>query len=53
MKKEIKFKYFKNSKVTGSNIAKWIVETILKLDSDHLIEFRNLITDELKKRGVV
>lgn len=37
----------------ASAVAKWIVDTILKLDNDHLIEFYNLITNELVKRGVI
>ena len=42
----------KNQNIKESTVAKWIVDTILKLDSKHLIEFRNLISDELRKRGV-
>lgn len=36
----------------ASRVAQWIVDTILKLDNEHLIEFYNLISDELRKRGV-
>lgn len=41
-------KYKKNS---AGAVAKWIVNTILKLDTKNLLEFYNLIRNELIKRG--
>lgn len=37
----------------ASAVAEWIVNTILKLDTTHLLEFYSLIQEELRKREVI
>lgn len=37
----------------ANKLAQWIVKSILKLPDDELIQFFNLINNELHKRGVI
>lgn len=37
----------------GNIVAKWIVESILKLDDENLLNFYLLIKNELEERGVL
>lgn len=41
----------RNKKV--NKVAKWIVDSILKLNDENLLEFYKLIEKELEKRGIV
>lgn len=34
-------------------VAKWIVESILKLDDENLLNYYLIIKEELEKRGVI
>lgn len=43
----------KKKKVKANKVATWIVNSILKLDDKNLLNFYQLISDELLKRGVI
>lgn len=49
----VKFKYTKTKRQQAEKIANWFVENILKLKDQELLDFYNLIYDELVKRGVL
>lgn len=48
-----KFKYTKTKRQQAEKIANWFVENVLKLKDDELLDFYNLLYDELVKRGVI
>lgn len=43
----------KKKKVKANKVVTWIVNSILKLDDKNLLNFYQLIYDELLKRGVI
>lgn len=50
---DIKYKYTKTKKQQAEKIANWFVEQVLHLKDQELLDFYNLIYDELVKRGVL
>lgn len=50
---DVKFKYTKTKKQQAEKIANWFVKNVLSLKDDELLDFYNLIYDELIKRGVL
>lgn len=50
---DIKFKYTKTKRQQAEKIANWFVDQVLHLKDQELLDFYNLIYDELVKRGVL
>ena len=50
---DIKFKYTKTKKQEAEKVANWFIDKILNLKDQELLDFYNMIYDELVKRGVL